>query len=161
MNVPLIVKPFIDRQTNQQKIEIWQNGHSMWVDAPFLPYFYSQYKLKIVDTLNKVKQQVWEENTNKTLLSTLQLEKLIKYSFKNTKFVSQYREQDSIESGILYTDRIMIDNPDFFTRFPNTNDLKILFFDIEVDTTGMFPVPERNAIIGIGCKCGNDKAIYL
>lgn len=157
MNIPLIVKPFIDKFSQEQKLEIWIDGHASWVNAPFLPYFYSSYPLR----LDFLKPQMECNIVNKTLFSNLQPIDLYKYSFKNTKFINQYREEDSIESDLLYTDRICIDQPDFFTKYPNKNPLKVLFFDIEVDTTGMFPTPDRNAIIAIGAKCGERKAIYM
>ena len=157
MNIPLIVKPIIDKFSQNQKLEIWSNGHPSWVDAPFNPYFYSEYKLK----LDFLKPQTEDSIVSKILYSNRQLTNLYKYSFNNTKFINQYREEDSIESDILYTDRVCIDQPDFFTNFPNENPLKTLFFDIEVDTIGMFPTPDRNAIIAIGCKCGERKAIFM
>ncbi len=157
MKIPLIVKPFIDKNSQEQKLEIWSNGHSMYIDAPFSPYFYSSYPLK----LDFLKSQMKNEVVNKTLFSTMNSQDIYKYSFRNTRLLSQYREEDSIESDILFTDRILIDRPDFFIKYFNENPLKVLFFDIECDTTGMFPIPERNAIIAIGCKCSDKKVIYM
>ncbi len=157
MNIPLLVKPFIDKYSQEQRIEIWLNGCMIIINTPFNPYFYSSYPLK----LDFLKEQMKHEVINKTLFSTRQLQDIYKYSFKNTRLLTQCREEDSIESDILFTDRILIDQPDFFTKFPNTNPIKPIFFDIEVDTTGMFPTPDRNAIIAIGVKCENRKAIFM
>jgi len=157
MKIPLIVKPIIDRTSQEQMMEIWSNGRMITIDAPFNPYFYSLYSLK----LDFLKPQMENEVVNKILFSTMNSQDIYKYSFKNTRLLSQYREDDSIESDILFTDRILIDRPDLFTKYPNDNPLKVLFFDIECDTTGMFPIPERNAIIAIGCKCDDKKAIYM
>jgi len=156
MNIPLIVKTFVEKKTNEQKIELWFNNKQLIVDTPFKPYFYSSYPLK----LDFLGNQVSVENDNKILFSTMEQQKVYKYIFKNTRFINQYREEDSIEADILFTDRIMIDDENFFTKFGNTNPLKVMFFDIEVDTQGMFPVPDRNAIIAIGCKCDKKKAIF-
>lgn len=155
MNIPLIAKTVIDRYSNQQKIEIWCNNHSILVDAPFKPYFYSSYELRNL----KPKHDI--EIVKKKLFSTMQEEDIYKYSFDNTKYVQQYRELDSIESDIVFTDRILINQPDFFTQYPNTDKLKVLFFDIECDTTGVFPIPSRNAIIAIAAKCEDRKARYV
>lgn len=102
-----------------------------------------------------------EEIVKRKLLSNLKEQELYKYTFRNTRYIPQYREDDSIESDIVFTDRIMIDDPEYFAKFPNTDHLRILHFDIEVDTTGMFPIPSRNAIIGIGCKCGDKKKLFI
>ncbi len=155
MKIPLIVKPFIDSQ--EQKLEIWLNGHVTYINTPFNPYFYSSYLLK----LDFLGNQVSHTGINKILFSTMQSQDIYKYSFKNTKLLYQYKEEDSIESDISFSNRILIDQPDFFTKYPNENPIKVLFFDIETDTTGMFPTPERNAIIAIGVKCGNRKAIFM
>ena len=152
MNIPLIAKPIIDQYTGDQKLEMWFNGHVSYVKAPFKHYFYSIYQFK---------NQICEEQVNKILFSTLQSTNLYRYSFQNTKLLNQYKEEDSIEAGLYYTDKVLIDEPDFFMKFPNSEPVKVLFFDIETDTTGMFPTPDRNAIIAIGCKCGNDKAIFM
>lgn len=157
MNIPLIAKPFIDKYSQEQKLEIWIDGRPAWVNAPFKPYFYSSYPLR----LDFLKPNMECSVVNKTLFSNLQLTDLYKYSFQNTRFINQYREEDSIESDLTYTDRICIDLPDFFTKYPNKNPLKVMYFDIEVDTTGMFPTPDRNAIIAIGVKCGDRRAIYM
>jgi len=154
MKVPLIVNPIIDRYNNQF-IQIWTNSYNKIIPAPFKPYFYSQYPMKF--PFGNYDEKV----VNKRLMSNLKDTQLWKYSFQNTRYVSQYREDDSIESDILFQDRIAIDDENFYLKFPNTDKLKILHFDIETDTTGMFPTPERNAIIGIGAKCGNRKGIFL
>jgi DNA polymerase elongation subunit (family B) len=152
MNIPLLVKPFIDKYTKNQKLEIWYNGHVSYIDAPFNPYFYSLYKLKINSQF---------EECNKILFSNLQPTNLYKYSFQNTQIARQYQEEDSIEAKINYLNRILIDEQNFFIKYQNTESLKIMYFDIETDTTGMFPTPERNAIIAIGCKCGSRKRIFM
>ncbi len=155
MKIPLIAKPFIDSQ--EQKLEIWLNGRVTYINAPFNPYFYSSYLLK----LDFLGNQVSHTGINKILFSTMQSQDIYKYSFKNTKLLYQYKEEDSIESDISFSNRILIDQPDFFTKYPNENPIKVLFFDIETDTIGMFPTPERNAIIAIGAKCGDRKAIFM
>ena len=152
MQVPLIAKTTIDKYDQTQKLELWINGHVAYVDAPFKPYFYSEYPLKIAEV---------PEQVNKTIFSTMKESKLLKYSFKNTQELAQHKEDDSMEADLSLIDKIMIDDENFFTKYANDRPLKVLFFDIETDTTGMFPIPERNAIIAIGCKCGEKKAIFM
>lgn len=153
MKVPLISKTIIGRD-NQQYIEIWRNSRKEIVPSPIKPYFYSSYPMKFPF-------EVQHDIQDKTLLSTLKPSKVHRYSFKNTKYVSQYREDDSFEANIVFTDRILIDEPNYFDAFPNTDNLKVLHFDCEMDTTGMFPTPDRNAITGIGAICGNRKVLYM
>lgn len=153
MKIPLIVDTFVDQHTNQQWIEIWRNSHKEIVFTPFLPYFISDYSMKV--------PYETETRIRKRILGTMQEKDLYKYSFRNTRYVRQYREDDTMEADIVFTDRISIDNPEFFTKYPNTDRLKILHFDIECDTIGMFPTPERNAIIGIGCKIGDKKKLFI
>jgi DNA polymerase elongation subunit (family B) len=155
MNIPLIAKPTIDKYSKDQKLEIWSNSHVFYVDAPFKPYFYSSYPLK----LDAIKYET--EKLNKILLSNLQSTEVYKYNFQNTLIAKEHQEEDTIEHQISYTDRILIDEHNFFTKFKNDQPLKVLHFDIETDTTGMFPAPERNAIIAIGAKCGDRKAIFM
>lgn len=153
MKVPLSVKTVVGRD-NKQYIEVWTNGSKGVVKAPFDPYFYSSYEMKL-----SVKHD--NEILNKILLSSGRESKVFKYSFPNVRYVSQYRESDNFESDIVFTDRILIDESNFFLNYPNKNKLKVLFFDIETDSIGIFPTPERNAIIGIGCKCGDKKKLFI
>jgi len=151
MKIPLIAIPII--KNGVQYVEIWQNSQQKLVLSPFQPYFYSTYKMQI--------PYKKEETVTKKLFSTFKDTTLYKYSFPNTRYVSQYREDDSIEADIVFSDRILIDQPDFFTEFPNTDPLKILHFDIEVDTSSSFPKPEENAIIAIGCQIGDKKKLFV
>jgi len=155
MNIPLIAKAIVDKFTQDQKLEIWFNGHVSYVDAPFQPYFYSTYPLKL--DANKYPA----EQLTKTLFSNLQPTTVYKYSFKNTLTAKEHQEEDSIEHQISYTDKVLIDDHNFFTKYPNEQPLKVMHFDIETDTIGMFPTPERNAIIAIGARCGDRKAIFM
>jgi len=36
-----------------------------------------------------------------------------------------------------------------------------MHFDIETDTTGIFPTPDRNAVIAIGCAIGDQKKLFV
>ena len=48
-------------------------------------------------------------------------------------------------------ERLLIEHPEFFSEFPNTDDLKTLVFDIETHSPdGSFPFGEKYPIVAIG-----------
>ena len=134
MKVPLSVRAFID-QENNQKLEIWTNGKKVIVDPPFLPYFLSRRALAFSDN-NEIKEEI----INVKLLSSLKKETIYKYTVKNIDVFKEINKsawanqeiKDSIfENKILFLNRILIDEPDFFSQYANTNILTKIYFDIE------------------------------
>ena len=153
MNVPLSATPV--SYGGVEKLKIWRNGTQTIIDTKIKPYFYSYEDLHIGAKKSTI---------NAIALSTYQKKKFFKYEFNTRKELYEQKRsgvtfEDSISEGILYVIRNRIDMPNLFTRFPNSNDLKFLFFDIEQYTkpNEMFPTYD-DRIISIAF-CTNDKKI--
>ena len=133
MKVPLSARSFIDKQGNQ-KLEIWKNSKKNIVDSPFKPYFLSKRSLAFSND-----QRINEELIDVRLLSTLKETKVFKYIVPNTDFIrdinkSLYKSNTTkavFENKVPLLTRIMVDTPNFFNQYPNTNDLTFFYFDIE------------------------------
>ena len=153
MNVPLSATPV--SYGGVEKLKIWCNGTQTIIDTKIKPYFYSYEDLHIGAKKSTV---------NAIALSTYQKKKFFKYEFNTRRELYEQKRsgvtfEDSISEGILYVIRNRIDMPNLFTRFPNSDDLKFLFFDIEQYTkpNEMFPTYD-DRIISIAF-CTNDKKI--
>jgi DNA polymerase I len=139
MNIPLYAKGI--ETSSGTKIEIWGDKSKRVFDRPFDPYMYFIEKPHIYD--------IGSEEVMVTKLSDLKQIKVYKYSFNTVKDVPRYRNKDAFECDIPYLQRVAIDTENYYLQYPQTRALDILYFDIETDTTGMFPRPERNKITAI------------
>ena len=171
--VPLIVKTFID-QDDQQKLEIWRNNEKVVVDPPFSPYLMSKRRLQfdIVDGFE-------EEKVRVKLLSDLKEHDVWKYSFPNVSYIQEInrslnrpgldRHQKIVravfENHVPFITRILVDEPDFFDAYVNTDDLIFFFFDIEtlvenhVDKKTITSIAYSSNDRKVKSKQGDEKAI--
>lgn len=62
-----------------------------------------------------------------------------------------------------YMEQLYIDQEDFMLGYPNTNDLKVMYLDIEVLTKGdgIFPRASKSPIIAIGCAVDKDPVVIF
>ena len=141
MKIPLYARNFEDRMRYKTKLEVWHDKEKEIVDIPFKPYFYSRKPRSISVA------QVEMERLK--FISDLHSETLYKYNFNSVKDIPLYRDEDSLEADIPYIQRVAIDAPNFYTRYPQTKPLDMFYFDIETDTSGAFPKPERNIITAL------------
>ena len=126
-------KAFINK-SGEQKLEIWSNRNKQIADPPFKPYFLSKRSLAFSND-----QRINEELIDVRLLSTLKETKVFKYIVPNTDFIrdinkSLYKSNTTkavFENKVPLLTRIMVDTPNFFNQYPNTNDLTFFYFDIE------------------------------
>lgn len=137
MKVPLIVDSYVDVTDNCQKLEIWTNGERKIIEPPFKPYLVSKTNAPFIEGYASV------DEIEGMPLSTLKKTKLYKYSFDNTSAISAINravERDGGDSGAKkmlcdnhteFRERIIIDIPQYFAKFANTNDLRIFCFDLE------------------------------
>jgi DNA polymerase I len=141
MKIPLSVYPVDDG------ILVYRNGQIDKVAYPFKPFALVQK-----DSIPFIfgKEEVWRkipEDENVTY---------IKLEFDNTKDLIDFKKRHSQNSNSIlinqFIEQIYISQPDFFTQFPHTNELTIMFFDIEVASKGdgLFPKPTTNEILCIG-----------
>ena len=159
MKVPLSARSFIDQQGNQL-LEIWSNGKKIVTKPPFLPYFLSKRSLNFSNN-----DQIKEEIIKTKLLSSLKKETVYKYTVKNTNVLKEinknlYNNQaikDSVfENRVDFIMRIMIDDPDFFNQYANTDELKFLWFDIET----LYEDHQDKKLITSIAYATNDRKVY-
>jgi len=155
MKVPLSVNPLVKH--GKEVLNIWFNGKNKVIPTPIFPYFYSNEK----DT--SIPASISEISAKK--LSNYQDGKFYKYDFKTRDELVKYRELvTSFEANIPFILRNRIDNPDLFTKFPHSNELKFLFLDIEQYTKQEELFPSYEDRITSIAFCTNDrkiKSIYL
>lgn len=62
-----------------------------------------------------------------------------------------------------YAEQLFVDLPDYPLQFPNTNELDIMYLDIEVLTKGdgIFPRAKNSPIIAIGCQHNNNPVMIF
>ena len=140
MNIPLSLETFIDKETDEQMCTIWSNGKKHVVPAPFKPYIYSERSLQF-----DMAQDLTETKETVKLLSTLKEKTVYKYEFPNVDYIREINKSLArpgldlhqrivnaiFENHTKFIDRILIDQPDFISKYANTDDLKFFYFDIE------------------------------
>jgi len=130
MNIPLSVQSSI--KNNEQYLKIFHNGQVREIKSPILPYVYSKQGMKL-------QYAVGSQDVDKILYSSRKKETITRHEFKTVNEVSRLNaflkkkglEKDVWENHIRFTERCLIDRPDFYTQYPHTGDLKPLFLDIE------------------------------
>ncbi|MBI4393848.1 MAG: ribonuclease H-like domain-containing protein [Euryarchaeota archaeon] len=131
MDVPLIAERYI-AEDGEQLIDIWRNSARERVSPPVLPYCFSQ------DGLNG--GFVTEERVPVRPLSSLKTEEWWRYSFRNVTGISEAsrnaRPLTTADDHVAFVERLLVDFPDFYRGFANSDELKMLFLDIEQYTEG-------------------------
>ncbi len=148
MQVPLTISTYFDNLGGSQKLKLWSNGKKNIVTAPIRPYAYSKTRPMLPCIMNSV--------TKRLLSNPFKDVNLYKCEFNSSGDVGRYCTDDAIymENHINFTNRVMIDKPEWIKNYANDSDLKIISFDCEMMTDGRtFPIPKRSAICGIGYKC--------
>ncbi|MHB8606102.1 MAG: DNA polymerase domain-containing protein, partial [Thermoplasmatota archaeon] len=149
MQVPLAAHRAIANDT--QFIDIWSNGKLQRVRAPFAPYMYSKRKLAI-DGARETRLDVRP-------LSTLAAEPWWKYEFPTVEGVPKAsRGEQPLEMAdnhVAYVERVLVDEPEFFRKFANTDPLRVMTLDIEQLTTGKGFPTDRDPLISIAWSCGD------
>jgi len=165
MNIPLIMETRIDEETDSQEVIIWHNGHKSVMLAPFRPYFYSKRSLEfdMAQDISEIKERV-------KLLSDLKEHTVFRYEVPNVNYVNEINKslnrpgldshqkivQAVFENHTKFIDRILIDQPDFISKYANTDDLTFFYFDIE---TLMDNYIDKKIITSIAWA-SNDREVY-
>jgi len=137
MKIPLIATinhRTIDLRNKKLKVKIYRNSDTEAVRSPYTPYYYIESP---------------KGETYNTIASDKQV-KLTKHTYLPMK--------DTVPPQALYDggreallERLLIEHPDFFKAYPNTDDLKTLVFDIETHSPdGGFPFGEKYPVVAIG-----------
>lgn len=141
MKIPLAVVPADD------KLIIYRNGGAETVPLPFKPFAMVQkdqfpYDQGILERWRKVPED--EERD------------YLRLSFNTIADLNKFKRRAVDKSRHVlvnsYTEQLFISQEDFLSGYPHTNDLTVMFFDIEVATKGdgFFPRPVSNPILCIG-----------
>jgi DNA polymerase elongation subunit (family B) len=128
-------------------ILIYRNGQIDKAAFPFKPFALVE-KGKIPNVFGT--EEVWRkvpEDEDRTYL---------KMEFNTPKDLMEFKKRFAKNSNHIFInsfiEQIYISEPDFFLKYPHTNVLKIMFFDIEVASKGdgLFPKPTTNEILCVG-----------
>lgn len=146
MNVPLSANTYFGSFGERQKLRIWSNSKMQIIDAPVRPYMYSRQKPIYPCVIEDVERRLLSDPYNTV--------ELYKCSFNSSGDVGIYGNDDTcLENHVNFMNRVYIDEPEWIANLANTDDLKLLSFDCEMETDGTtFPVPAKNSIAGIGYK---------
>lgn len=154
MKVPLQVIPAV--KDEREYLLIWADQKGTVIKAPIKPYFYSLKKLAIPNaTVSEVEAIAISDYKRKTFY---------KYSFFTRRLLVNNRSESTFEDNIPFILRNRIDDPDFFTQYPQTKDIIFNFCDVEQSCREdkIFPT-YADHLMSIAW-CGNDreiKATYL
>lgn len=141
MKIPLSIYPVDDG------ILVYRNGQIDKTDYPFKPFVLAQK-----DKFNTLfgKEEIWRKIPEDEDI------KYIKLEFETTRDAIKFKKDHIKDSNYIfsnsYIEQVYISNPDFFLKYPHTNDLTVMFFDIEVASKGdgLFPKAHTNEILCIG-----------
>jgi len=137
MKVPLIASinhRTIDLTRNTLKVKMYKNSEIEAVDSPYSPYYYLESP----------------KGEEKKLIASGDTIKLTKHEYLPMR--DTIPPQALFEGGReALLERLLIEHPDFFSQFPNTDDVKTLVFDIETHSPdGGFPFGEKYPVVAIG-----------
>ena len=148
MKVPLIAtvnKRTIDLRDGTLKVKVFRNSDTEAVESPYKPYYYLPNG---------------EGDEYKTIASS-DIVKLSKHHYIPSKDILPHNALFEGGREVLL-ERLLIEHPDFFSQFPNTDDLKCLVFDIETHSPdGSFPFGEKYPVVAIGMvtSCGKREVL--
>ena len=137
MNVPLIATinhRTIDLRDKSLKVKIYRNGTTEAIKSPYSPYYYLEN----------------EEGSEYRTIASDRTVKLSKHTYLPMRdVVPPQALYDGGREALL--ERLIIEHPDFFSAYPNTDTLKSLVFDIETHSPdGSFPFGEKYPVVAIG-----------
>ena len=141
MKIPLAVVPTND------KLIIYHNGTGLETGHPLKPFILAQKDMfpEVQAPVEKwIKVPEYEER------------EYLRLSFSDLEGYTDFRKRSIDRQRFIlansFIEQLYISKPEFLLQYPHTNDLKIMFFDIEVATNGngYFPKPITNEILCIG-----------
>ncbi len=143
MRVPLAAHRVNKNDT--QYVDVWSNGKRIRERAPFLPYAYTRRKVQspservvpvTVRPLKTLEPETWYRHDFTTVLGVSELNKISGTGGRG-------------DSNVPFVERVLIDEPEWFTRYPNTDDLRIMYLDIEQLSSGQGFPTDRDPLIAI------------
>jgi DNA polymerase elongation subunit (family B) len=141
MKIPLAVIP------SEDHLIIYRNGVAEKVLLPFKPFA----------LVEKDKFPFCEGQSEKwTKVPEGEEKEYLRMEFNTTAGLNEFKKKhaDKIKYMLMnsYSEQLFISYEDFLLKYPHTNNLVVMFFDIEVATKGdgFFPRPVSNEILCIG-----------
>lgn len=141
MKIPLAVSAI------NEELIIYRNGLEQRIPHPIKPFVLAQ-KDQFPDVEGPIEKWIkvpeYEER------------EYYRCSFANLEDYTEFRKKSIDRQKYIlvnsFIEQLYISQPDFLLAYPHTNDLKIMFFDIEVASKGdgFFPKPISNEILCIG-----------
>jgi DNA polymerase I len=142
MKIPLSALALNDR------LIINANGKEVSIDPPIKPFMMVQ-KDQFPD-IQSNEVEIW------TKVPENEKREYYRCSFENLDAYQDFRKRNVDRQKYMlansFIEQIYISAPEFMKQYPHTQDLKIMFFDLEVASKGdgFFPKPISNEILCIG-----------
>ena len=139
MKTPISVEPIVTK--GKEQLKIWKNGKKIVIDAPIKPFFYTLKEYDIPSAINVTK-------VTKRALSDYQWKTFYKYEFKTRSDLVDARNKlnknkidRAFEANVPFVIRNRIENPEIYTEFQHSKEVKFHFLDIEQYTPSdkLFP----------------------
>jgi DNA polymerase elongation subunit (family B) len=150
VHVPVAAHRSLDQGT--QGLDIWRNGARERIKAPFLPYCYSRVPLEgaleareeRVRPLGALGEETWYRCSFPTVLGV--------------RDASQRAAPRTMaDDHVAFVERVLIDEPDFFRRYPNDRPLRVLTLDVEQwSKGGGFPTA-RDPLLSIAWALNDEE----
>lgn len=140
MIIPLSINYYNDSLT------IYRNGNSEIVDLPFKPFILIEDKFESISGIKEKWIKV-PENEERNY---------IRYSFNSSNDLFEFKKKNNDKAKSIfsnnYIEQLFISNENFLLQYPNTSDIKVLYWDIEVASKGdgLFPRALTCPIVCIG-----------
>mgnify|MGYP003146122440 FL=1 len=138
MKVPLMASlspKTIDLRDKSLKVKIYKNSAAEVVDSPYKPYFYTEGP-KMSEPYTAIASE-----------QELHLQK--HYYIPGRDIIPKTALFDGGRESLL--ERLCIEHPDFFSQFPNEQEVRCMVFDIETHSPdGSFPFGEKYPVVAIG-----------
>lgn len=147
MKIPLTAFIQKNEEEGNEKLLIYSNGNQIKIDLPFSPF--------ILAEANKFPELTGNTETWTKVPQHIPTD-YFRINFRTNKeyydVIKKYSDRKRYIFNNNYIDQLLISHPDYFLNYPNTNNLKIMYFDIEVVTRGdgYFPRPITNEVLCIG-----------
>ena len=138
MNIPLIATinhRTIDLRTGKLKVKIFRNSKTEAIESPYKPYYYMQGP-KMAEPYRNIASDKVSHLTKHPYIPMRDV-------------IPPTALYDGGREALL--ERLLIEHPDFFASYPNTDKVKCLVFDIETHSPdGSFPFGEKYPVVAIG-----------
>lgn len=152
MKVPLAAHRSVTG--NEQWLDVWANGKLSRLKPPFLPYCFTREEVAAPHSGHEV--------VNVKPLSTLREAPWHKYRFDTVFGVSELSKEikplSIAEDHVPFVERVLVDEPDFYRRWPNTDELRVMTLDVEQWTEGHWPT-DNDPLIAIAWAINDEPPV--